>query len=251
MHSELETYEAWSDRCDGSPLFRFHLKEIAIYQATYPGARDYAFFKLPLYFMKNGANPSTFMTQLREFEIRENGPDSIVLAVRSVTPQLTGLSSYTCRVPNAPEALSFEVTAEFVPLDDGRRWTSLEYCDLYPFEDVYRRNFHYPDVTWLTKDGVFDRVGTGSWRMRFKAVEEPGRPGFYSQTEGRSRRRVPPSGEGQAWLLGSNAERGNILYRRGRWEVSAGVSRPSACATPGWISTTPWPAGPTPRRSKE
>ena len=178
MHSELETYEAWSDRCDGSPLFRFHLKEIAIYQATFPGARDYAFFKLPLYFMKNGVNPSTFMTQLRDFEIRENGPDAIVWAVRSVTPQLTGLSSYTCRVPDAPEALSFEVTAEFVPLDDGRRWTSLEYCDLYPFEDVYRRNFHYRDVTWLTEDGVFDRVGAGSWSMRFEAVEEPGQPGF-------------------------------------------------------------------------
>ncbi len=236
MHSELETYEAWSDRCDGSPLFRFHLKEIAIYQATYPGARDYAFFKLPLYFMMNGTNPSTFMSQLREFEIRENGPDSIVLAVRSVSPQLTGLSSYTCRVPDAPEALSFEVTAEFVPLDDGRRWTSLEYCDLYPFEDVYRRNFHYPDVTWLTKDGVFERVGTGSWSMRFKAVEEPGRPGFTSRTEKREGpgAEVPPSGEGRVWLLGSNAERGNILYRRGRWEVSAGI-QPAFSLCNAWV----------------
>ncbi len=170
MHSDLETYEAWSERCDGAPLFRVHLKELAVYQATFPGARDYAFFKLPLYFMKNGVNPATFMTQLREFEVRENGPGEILMSIRSVSPQVTGLSSYTCRVPNAPEALSFEVTAEFVPLDDGRRWTSLEYCDLYPFEDVYRRNFHYPDVTWLTKDGVFDRIGAGSWRMRFEAV---------------------------------------------------------------------------------
>ncbi|OGD23062.1 MAG: hypothetical protein A2W03_00560 [Candidatus Aminicenantes bacterium RBG_16_63_16] len=225
MHSDLETYEAWSDRCDGAPLFRFHLKELAIYQATYPGARDYAFFKLPLYFMKNGTNPATFMTQVRDFEVRENGPDELLLAIRSVTPGLRGLSSYTCRVPNAPEALSFEVTAEFVPLDDGRRWTSLEYCDLYPFEDVYRRNFHYREVTWLNKDGVFDRVGSGAWSMRFETVEEPGRPGFHSQIAKRQGpgSKVPLPGEGQAWLLGNNAERGNILFRRGRWDVSADV----------------------------
>jgi hypothetical protein len=225
MHSELETYEAWSERCDGSPLFRLHLKELAVYQATLPGARDYAFFKLPLYFMKNGINPATFMTQLREFEVRENGPDEILLAIRSVTPAATGLSSTTCRVPNAPEALSFEVTAEFVPLDDGQRWTSLEYCDLYPFEDVSRRNFHYPEVTWLTKDGVFDRVGAGSWAMRFEAVEQSVPPGFLVRTAKREGpgARVPSAEEGQTWFLGNNAERGNIMFRRGRLDVSAGV----------------------------
>jgi hypothetical protein len=225
MHSDLETYEAWSDRCEDAPLFRFHLKELAIYQATCPGARDYAFFKLPLYFLKNGVNPATFMNQLRDFEVEENGPDQILVSIRSVTPELTGLSSYTCRVPNAPEALSFEVTAEFVPLDDGRRWTSLEYCDLYPFEDVYRRNFHYREVTWLNQDGVFDRVGTGAWSMRFEAVEEAGLAGYHSKPAERQGpgSRVPGQREGQAWLLSQNAERGNILFRRGRWDVSAGV----------------------------
>ena len=225
MHSDLETYEAWSDRCGGSPLFRVHLKELAIYQATLPGARDYAFFKLPLYFMKNGTNPATFITQVRDFDVRKNGPDEILLAVRSVTPQLTGLSSYTCRVPNRPEALSFDVTAEFVPLDSGRRWTSLEYCDLYPFEDVYRRNFQYHEVTWLNRDGVFDRVGAGAWSSRFETVEEPGGAGFHARIVPRPGpgAKVPLPGEGQAWLLGNSTERGNIMFRRGRWEVSAGI----------------------------
>ena len=35
--------------------------------------------------------------------------------------------------------------------------------------------------------------------------------------------KVPQPGEGQAWLLGNNAERGNVLFRRGRLDVSAGV----------------------------
>lgn len=225
MRSGLETYEAWSDRCERTPLFRFHLKELAVYQATFPGLRDYAFFKLPLYFMKNGVNPSTFMNQLRAFEVATNGPDEILFSVRSVTPQVTGLSTYTCRVPNAPEALSFEITAEFVPLDDGRRWTSLEYCDLYPFEDVYRRNFHYREVTYLNLAGVFDRVVTGAWSMKFQTVEGPGRAGFHSEIAKRQGpgSRVPGPREGRVWFLGNNAERGSLLFRRGRWDVSAGV----------------------------
>ena len=101
----------------------------------------------------------------------------------------------------------------------------MEYCDLYPFEDVYRRNFHYREVTWLNKDGGFDRVGSGAWSMRFETVEQPGRPGFHSQIAKRQGpgSKVPLPDEGQAWLLGNNAERGNILFRRGRWDVSAGV----------------------------
>jgi hypothetical protein len=225
MYSDLETYEAWSERCDNSPLFRFHLREIAIYQATYPGARDYAFFKLPLYFLKNGVNPSTFANQLRDFEVVENGPDEILFSVRSVTTEATGLSSYTCRIPNAPEVLSFELRAEFVALDDGARWTSLEYCDLYPFEDVYRSNFHYRDVTYLNRSGAFDRVGSGAWKMRFRAVEEPARMGYYSELGERQGpgSKVPGTRDGSVWILGSNAERGNVLFRRGQWEVSAGA----------------------------
>lgn len=225
MYSDLETYEAWSERCEGSPLFRLHLKELSVYQATYPGARDYALFKLPLYFLKNGVNPATFASQLRDFEVVENGPDEILFSLRSVTPETTGLSSYTCRVPNATEALSFEVTAEFVPLDDGERWTSLEYCDLYPFEDVCRRNFHYREVTYLTESGVFDRVGSGAWDMRFREVEERERLGYYSELVQRQGpgSKVPGPRDGRVWILGSNPERGNILFRRGRWDVSAGA----------------------------
>jgi hypothetical protein len=236
MYSDLETYEAWSERCDNSPLFRFHLREIAIYQATYPGARDYAFFKLPLYFLKNGVNPSTFANQLRDFEVVENGPDEILFSVRSVTSEATGLSSYTCRIPNAPEVLSFELRAEFVALDDGARWTSLEYCDLYPFEDVYRSNFHYRDVTYLNRNGAFDRVGSGAWKMRFRAVEEPARMGYYSELGERQGpgSKVPGTRDGSVWILGSNAERGNVLFRRGQWEVSA-VAEPVFALCNAWM----------------
>jgi hypothetical protein len=224
MYSDLETFEAWSDRCEGLPLFRLHLKELAIYQATLPGARDYAFFKLPLYLVKNGINPATFMNQLRSLEILENGPDEILLSLRSVNLETTGLSSYTCRIPNDPTKLSFEIGAEFVPLDDGERWSSLEFCDLYPFEDVYRRNFHYREVTYLTTDGVFERVAPGAWNMMFQTVKERERLGYYSECvlrEGPGSK-VPQPHDGSVWLLGSNAERGNILFRRGSWDVSTG-----------------------------
>jgi hypothetical protein len=225
MFSELETYEAWSNRCEFQPLFRLHLKELAVYQASLPGASDYAFFKLPLYFLKNGVNPATFLNELRDFEVLENGPEEIQFALRSVNLETTGLSSYSCTVPNESEKLSFEVNAEFVPLDDGERWTSLEYCDLYPFEDVYRRNFHYRDVTFLTRQGVFDRVGAGAWNMMFRTVEEPERLGYHAEYTRRQGpgSRVPQTQDGSVWILGNNAERGNILFRRGKWEVSAGT----------------------------
>ena len=228
MYSDLETYEAWSDPCGDRPLFLFHLKDLAIYHATLPGAKEYAFFRLPLYFMKNGVNPATFINQLRSFAVTCNGPDSIELAIRSVNIEATGLSSYTCRVPNDPAKLSFDIAAAFVPLDDGRRWTSLEYCDLYPFEGVYRRDFHFGDVTYLSPEGLFGRVPTGSWSQMFRTVTEKDRPGYYSEVVTRvgPGSRVPPSDAGSIWLLGDNPGRGNILFRRGH----AGLSSQSQAA---------------------
>ncbi|MEW5901907.1 MAG: hypothetical protein AB1715_10630, partial [Acidobacteriota bacterium] len=225
MYSELETYEAWSDKCVDNPIFRFHLRELAIYQATLPEGRDYAFFKLPLYWLKNGVNPLTFMNHLRGFEIQANGPEEVLFSVRSVNLQAAGLSSYTCLVPYEPAKLAFEIMAEFSPLDDGERWTSLEYCDLYPFEDVYRRNFHYRDVSFLTQQGVFERVGAGAWDMTFKPVDEPARLSYHSAYVKRSGpgAKVPDPQDGTVWILGNNRERGNVLFRRGEWQVSAGT----------------------------
>lgn len=225
MYSDLETYEAWSDKCQDQFLFRLHLKELAIYQAKLPEGRDCAFFKLPLYWLKNGVNPATFMNHLRHFEILENGPEEILFSLRTVNLQTTGLSSYICLVPYESAKTTFEIMAEFTPLDDGKRWTSLEYCDLYPFEDVYRRNFHYRDIVFLTREGVFDRVGTGAWDMMFRPVDEPDKLGYYSEYVKRPGpgSRVPDTRDGSVWILGNNRERGNILFRRGEWQVSAGA----------------------------
>ena len=107
----------------------------------------------------------------------------------------------------------------------GRRWTSIEYCDLYPFDNVYRRTFHYDDVIFLTRDGLFDRVGTGAWSSRFETIDEPERLSYYSESVPREGpgSRCPDSADGTVWILGNNTDRGNILYRRGDWIPSKGA----------------------------
>jgi hypothetical protein len=226
MYSALETYEAWSEQCSDKPLFRFHLQNGSIYHATLPGKSDYAFFKLPLYWMKNGVNPATFMNHVRRFQIEENGPENIRFTLAGVNLQGTGLSTYTCLVPYETGKITFDIKAEFIPLDDGRRWTELEYCDLYPFESVYRRNFHYRDVSFLTEEGFFDRVGAGAWDHKFRTVLEPERLGYYSEYVKREGpgSKVPDVSDGSVWILGNNTERGNILFRRGDFELSEGTT---------------------------
>ena len=225
MYSELETYEAWSDDCTDLPLFVFHLREGTIYHARLPGRPDYAFFKLPLFWVKNGVNPATFMTDVRGFKVEANGPDEIQFLFSATNLQGSGLSTYSCRVPDDPGVLRFEISAEFTPLDDGRRWTSLEYFDLYPFDGVSRRNFHYADVVYLNRDGVFERVGTGAWDYYFRLREEPERLGSFADYVPRQGpgAKVPHPSDGSVWLLGDNPRRGNILFRRGESRLSAGT----------------------------
>jgi hypothetical protein len=184
---------------------------------------DYAIFKLPLFWLKNGVNNNTFMNHLRKFKVLRNGAEQISFTLTSINLQGTGLSSYTVRVPNLKNTITLDITAEFTPLDDGSQWTAVEYCDLYPFDNVYRRTFHYKDITFLTKNGVFDRVGTGAWSGRFETIEEPERLSYYARyalREGPGSR-CPDSADGTVWILGSNPERGNILYRRGTWAPSS------------------------------
>ena len=225
MYSELETFEAWSSACSGRPLFELHLNDMALYRAARPGGQDYAFFKLPLYWLKNGVNPATFMNNLRGFSILENGPSSVRFELTGVDLLGTGLSQYSCRVPYETNRTTFEVRCEFTPLDDGRRWTTLEYCDLYPFEDVYRRNFHYKDVTFLDQRGVFKRVGAGAWSFFFKTIFQPDRFAYYSEYVPRQGPGavVPRPEDGSVWILGDNPERGNILFLRQEWQVSEGT----------------------------
>jgi hypothetical protein len=225
MHSERETFEAWSSECTGRPLFELHLKEMALYRASRPDAQDYAFFKLPLYWLKNGVNPATFMNNLRGFSILENGPDFVQFRLAGVDLQGTGLSQYLCRVPYEAKKTTFEISCEFGPLDDGRRWTALEYCDLYPFENVYRRDFHYKDVFFLDQRGAFKRVGTGAWGFFFKTIPEPARLGYYSEYVPRQGPGavVPNPEDGSVWILGDNPQRGNILFRRQEWQISEGT----------------------------
>lgn len=225
MYSDLETYELWSDNCPDQPLFRLHLKEGAIYKARFPGKKDFAFFKLPLYWMKNGVNPSTFMNRLCSFSIEENGPEKVRFILSGDNLLGTGHSTYSCEVPFEHDKLTLQIQAEFKPLDDGQRWSSLEYCDLYPFDNVYRRNFHYQDVLYLARTGVFERVGTGAWDHYFKMIEEPERLGYYAEylpREGPGSK-IPHPSDGSVWILGNNPERGNIFFRRQNLQVSEGT----------------------------
>ncbi|MDP2983076.1 MAG: hypothetical protein Q8O92_07090 [Candidatus Latescibacter sp.] len=225
MYSDLETYEAWTEACTAKPLFRFHVTTGEIYQATLPGKEDYAMAKLPLYWVRNGVNNDTFMNHTRGFSITENGPGSLQFIYTGVNMQGTGLSVYEVTAKYNPGRITFGIRADFTPLDDGKRWSSVEYCDLYPFDNVYRRTFHYRDVVFLNKDGVFDRVGTGAWSSRFKTVIENDRPSYYSTYGPREQgvSRCPDSADGTVWMLGSSPARGNILYRRGEWLPSVGA----------------------------
>ena len=226
MASEQETYEAWSDRCGERPLVLFHLREASLYHARLPARRDYAFFKWPLYWVKNGVNPATFLNNTVGFAVSENGPAAVRFMVAATNPLQTALSVYSCRIAEEAGTLRFDVTAEFSPLDDGRRWTSLEYCDLYPFDGVRRGDFHYRDIVYLDRAGIFSRIGTGAWNHKFELVAEPDRSGYHSDYVPRQGpgARVPDPADGSVWILGDNPERGNILYRRGEWSASVGVS---------------------------
>ncbi len=173
MYSDLETYEAWSDVCGDKPLFRFHKNRGSLYNVTLPGKEEYAIFKLPLYWLKNGVNSNTFMNQSRGFVLHTTEPDQIKFTFTAVNLQATGFSTYTVDVPYQYDRVTFDIKAEFTSLDDGKRWTSIEYCDLYPFDNVYRRTFHYDDVVFLNREGVFERVSTGAWSSRFETTYEP------------------------------------------------------------------------------
>ncbi len=225
MYSDLETYEAWTDNCGADPLFRFHLTRGSLYHVTLPGKEDYAIFKLPLFWIKNGVNTNTFMNSPRGFTVNANGPDRISFTLTSVNLHATGLSTYTVTARSLAGRLSFDVTADFTALGSMKTWTSLEYCDLYPFDTVYRRIFHYDDVTFLKENGEFDRVGTGAWSGRFETHEETDRLGYYAESVPREGpgNRCPDSTDGAVWILGDNPERGNIMYRRGLWTPSKGA----------------------------
>jgi hypothetical protein len=225
MYSDLETYEGWTDDCTSKPLFLFHQTKGELYYATLPGKEDYAMAKLPLYWIKNGVNNDTFMNKTRGFSIIENGPENLQFIFTGVNLLGTGLSVYEVGAKYNPGRITFTIHADFTPLDDGKTWSSLEYCDLYPFDNVYRRTFHYRDVVFLDKAGVFDRVGTGAWSSKFKTVVEKDRSDYYSTYGPRedSVSRCPDSADGTVWILGNNSSRGNILYRRGEWLPSTGA----------------------------
>jgi hypothetical protein len=91
-------------------------------------------------------------------------------------------------------------------------------------------------VIFLTREGVFDRVGTGAWDMMFRAVEEPHRLDYHSEYVKRSGpgSKVPHPQDGSVWFLGNNGERGNILFRRGDWQASPGA-RPVFTLCNAWV----------------
>ena len=222
MYSDLETYELWSDSCAEKPVLRFHQKRNAIYDITLPGNNKFACAKLPVYWLKNGINQNTFMNNLRGFTVSENSPERLHFLVKGINLQGTGLSEFSVTVPYEKNRITLNVNARFTSLGDNQIWTSLEYCDLYPFDSVYRRDFHYDDVTFLNQNGEFDRVGTGAWSGRFETVTEPERDSYYATTTTREGpgSRIPGSADGTVWILGSNPERGNVLFRRGDWMPS-------------------------------
>lgn len=225
MYSNLETYEAWTDACAERPLFYFHQTVGELFQVTLPEKSGYAFAKLPLYWVRNGVNNNTFMFHTRGFRLMRGGPDAVRFVYTGTNLEGNGLSVFDVTARYVPGHIGFDIKAEFTPLDDGKPWSSVEYCDLYPFDNVYRRTFHYQDVVFLDREGVFDRVGIGAWAGRFKTIYEPDRLGYYSETTAREKgiSRTPDPADGTVWLLGNSPDRGNVLYRRGEWMPSEGA----------------------------
>jgi hypothetical protein len=252
MYSDMETYEAWTADCTDRPLFRFHVVTGDLYSVTLPGRRDFAMSRLPLYMMLNGVNQNTYMNQTRGFRVLESNPGEVKFSYTSTNLQGTGLSVYKVAAQLIQGRIAFDFRTEFTPLDDGKRWTSVEYCDLYPFDNTYRRNFHYRDIVFLNRSGVFDRVGTGCWSGRFNTVQETDHLGYYSETGPRENGigRTPDQDDGTVWLLGDSHGRGNILYRRGEWQPSTGArSILSICNA--WVDVHNAVAGRVDHSSKE
>jgi hypothetical protein len=225
MYSDMQTYEAWTNDCSDLPLFRFHLATGDLYSVTLPGKRDYALAKLPLYVLLNGVNQDTYMNQTRGFRLLDGSPGEVRFSYTTTNLQGTGLSVYDVAVRYGQGRIGFNFRTEFTPLDDGKRWTTVEYCDLYPFDNTYRRNFYFRDLVFLNKEGVFDRVGVGCWSDRFHKVQEGDHLGYYSVYGAREKGigRTPQQDDGTVWLLGDSRNRGNILYRRGEWKPSPGA----------------------------
>ena len=99
---------------------------------------------------------------------------------------------------------------------------------------------------------MFDRVGTGCWSDRFRTIQETDHLGYFSQTGPRENGigRAPQGDDGTMWLLGDSSGRGNILYRRGEWQPSAGAhSVYSICNA--WVDLHNAVAGRTDFSSKE
>jgi len=252
MYSDMETYEAWTNDCTDHPLFRFHVATGDLDSVTLPGKRDFAMARLPLYMMLNGVDQDTYMNQTRGFRLLESNPGEVKFSYTSTNLQGTGLSVFNVAAQYTQGRVGFNFRAEFTPLDDGKRWTTVEYCDLYPFDSIYRRNFHYRDIVFLNKNGVFDRVGVGCWSDRFKMVQETDHLGYYSDSGPREKgiSRTPEGDDGTVWLLGDSHGRGNILYRRGDWQPSKGArSVLSICNA--WVDVHNVVTGRTDLSSKE
>jgi hypothetical protein len=189
-----------------------------------PRGTDYAFYMYNLYWPA-GPRPSRAMNNVRGFTVFENGPDRLRFRFDGVEPLGTGFSSFTLTVPYERERLTLGVNARFRPEGDGKRWTSFEICNVYPFDTVYRRNFHFKDFVFLTSKGEFDRMGPGAWSSRINRVDEPERLGYHAKTERRSGpgTHTPASTDGSVWIFCSNPQRGNVLFRRGDFHLSPGA----------------------------
>jgi hypothetical protein len=226
MYSNMERYEAWSDACTDKPLFSIYLKNGNIYNATLPGGKDFAFYMYNIYW-PGSPRPARDPYNIRGFTVLENGPQKITFRFDGVDPLGTALSSFTISVPYESDRLTLGVNARFLPLSDGKRWTSFEICNVYPFDTVYRRNFHFKDFMFLTKDGVFDRMGPGAWASRFNMIPDPDHLGYYGDSKSLPRKgpgsHTPGASDGSVWIFGNSDGRGNVLFRRGDFHLSPGA----------------------------
>jgi hypothetical protein len=224
MYSNQERYEAWSDACAGKPLFSVYVKNGNIYHAMIPRGEDYAFYMYNLYWPA-GPRPARAMSNVRGFTVFENGPERLRFRFEGTEPMGTGLSSFTITSPYERDRLTFDVNARFTPLGGGKRWTSFEICNVYPFDTVYRRNFHFRDFVFMNKDGVFDRMGPGAWSTRFRTVPDSLGQGYYAVSERRQGpgNHTPGGSDGSVWIFCNSNNRGNVLFRRGDFHLSPGA----------------------------
>jgi hypothetical protein len=208
-NSPRETYEVWSDASD-VPLFRFHLDEGVIADATLPGGTAPAFSEMPLTWYRLNA-PDTPTTETRGFAIHEKGPGGLRFTYSGAAGDDTASSSTTVDIPYERSGLSIMVHTELTPHGGSGDWSSMAFGGIVPRSGGIGPDTAVESLLTLTGAGAFDTI--------------PIAPPYAAASDSSAADQIirPDSADGSLWILCDRANRSNILFRRGTWVPTEGA----------------------------